>query len=141
MGYAEVKKIYDSIRLDLFVLAISHLMDIGFRTASRITDEDIEKTEGNGLMTKDFCQALNKIARDIAQNCEPAELVQLCQAEDVFDIRFLAEKIGRSRLEVLLYNALCHMTDQGMGNDEIANYIGATEDEMEMLGYPLEEGE
>ena len=141
MGYAEIKKIYDTYRLDVFVLAISHLMDIGFRTASEITDEGIEKTEGNGLMTKDFCQTLNKIARDIAQCCEPSELVQLCQAEDVFDVRFSAEKIGRSRLEVLLSNALCYMSDHGLSNDEIADYIAADYDEMEILDFPLEEEE
>ena len=141
MGYAEVKLIYDTTRLDMFVLAISHLMDIGFRNAAQITDEDIEATEGNGIMTQSFCQELNRMAREIANCCEPSELVQLCQAEDVFDVKFSAEKIGRNRLETLCYNAVCYMSENQMSNKDIASYICADEYEMEMLGYPLEEVE
>lgn len=139
MGYAEVKKIYDANRLGVFVMAISYLMDIGFRNATEITDKDIDECEGNGLMTKSFCQELMKMAREIANACEPSELVQLCQAEDVFDVKFSAGKIGRSRLETLLWNALTHMTDQGMDSEEIAEYIGADDYEMEMLGFEEEE--
>lgn len=99
MGYAEVKKIYNANRLDVFVMAISYLMDIGFRNAKEITDEDIDECEGNGLMTKSFCQELMKIARDIANVCEPSELIQLCQAEDVFDI---PDKMSRTRMEKII---------------------------------------
>lgn len=58
MGYAEVRKIYNNTRLEIFDMAIVHLMHIGFLTASKITDADIENVEGNGLMTKEFCQEL-----------------------------------------------------------------------------------
>ena len=141
MGYAEVKKIYGKERLDYFVMVISYLMDIGFRNAAEITDKDIEEVEGNGLMTKNFCQELMKSAREIAKCCEPSELIQLCQAEDIFDVRFSAGKINRYRLEAMLENALCYMFEQEMSEEEIAEYIGADDDEMEMLGWELEEEE
>ena len=99
MGYTEVKKIYDKTRLDVFVMAIAHLMNIGFLTASQITDEDIEKVEGNGFMTKEYCQELNKIASEIAKNCTPSEFIQLCEAVEPFEV---PEKLSRGRMEKII---------------------------------------
>ena len=87
--YNKLKKIYDETRLDVFSMAITHLLDIGFRQAEKITDDDIAKMEGNGLMTQDFVQDLVRLSREIAQSCEnPVNLSQFCQAEKVFDIKF-----------------------------------------------------
>ena len=142
MGYTEIKAIYDKTRLDMFCMMTSYLLDIGFRNAKEITDEEIENAEGNGIMTKEFVQGLMKQAREIANICTPTDLIILCQAEDVFDTSFVAGKIQRSRLEVLFDNAVTSMMcDDFNGHtvEDIADYLGATEDEMEMLGYEIEE--
>ena len=86
--YADIKKIYDGTRLDIFCMATTHLMDLGWRTASEITDEDLEEVEGNGLMTKEFCQELCRLAREIAQTVEPVEFIQFCQVEKLYDTRW-----------------------------------------------------
>lgn len=61
--YKDIKAIYDREQ-KIFPMIVPYLMDIGWRTAEKITDEDIEKMEGNGLMTKDFCQHLCSSERD-----------------------------------------------------------------------------
>lgn len=99
MGYAEVKKIYDRERLEIFVMATSYLMDIGFQAALKITNTDIENAEGNGLMTKEVCQELMKIAREIAINCTPSEFIQLCQVVEPFA---MPEKLPRERMEKII---------------------------------------
>lgn len=88
--YKELKKIYDENRLDIFAMAVTHLLDIGFRRAQKITDEEIENMEGNGLMTADFCKALVKLTREIALTCgnDCVAIIQFCQKEKVFDTKY-----------------------------------------------------
>ena len=87
--YKDLKKIYDSTRLDFFTMAVTHLVDIGFRAAEKITDDDIETLEENGLMTKEFVQDLVRLSRELAQTCEnPSELIQFCQAIELFDTKW-----------------------------------------------------
>lgn len=100
--YENIKKIYKSMRLDYFVMAITYLMDIGYRNAKEITDEEIQNAEGNFLMTKDFCQFLMKTARQIATECEITDVYQLCQVEDVFAIPE-GEGLSRERLETIVH--------------------------------------
>lgn len=94
--YADIEKIYNNTRLDVFIMASTHLMDIGWNEAEQITDEDIEtKVEGNGLMTKEFCQELVRIARDIAKAGSPVEFIQLCQVEKLYDTKGLRKRKTR----------------------------------------------
>ena len=86
-AYEKIKKIYDGTRLDIFVMAVTHLMNIGWNIAENITDKQIDNVEGNGLMTKEFCQELVKIAREIATTCNPVELIMFCQVEKLFDTK------------------------------------------------------
>lgn len=99
MGYAEVKRIYNGERTGVFVMATSYLMGIGFQNALKITNTEIEEVEGNGLMTKEFCQELIKIAREIATNCTPSEFIQLCQVVEPFA---MPEKLPRERMEKII---------------------------------------
>ena len=133
MGYAEVKEIYNRERLDYFVMAISHLMDIGFRNAQKITDEQIKEVEGNGFMTKEFCEWLLTTAREIANACHPSELIQLCQANDVFAP---VEGLSNERMKELL----CYFIEldirplKSLIDDEIIE-----PEDLEALGYWTEE--
>ena len=85
--YEKINEIYDSTRLDIFVMATTHLLDLGWRQAAEITDKDLESVKGNGLMTEDFCRELCRIARDIAKACNPVEFIQFCQVEKLFDTK------------------------------------------------------
>lgn len=136
--YKDLKVIYNETRLDVFCMAVCYLLDIGYSNAREITDEDIEAMEGNGLMTKGFCQMLAQIARDIAKQTEIPEIIQFCSAEDVFDTQFYANKLSRDRLETLLHNAIAGLRYGDYEGESLADYLGADEEEMEMLGYEEE---
>lgn len=86
-AYEKIKEIYDETRLDIFSMASTHLMDIGWNTAEAITDASINKLEGNGLMTKAFVQDLVRLSRRIAQSCSPVEFIQFCQVEKLYDTK------------------------------------------------------
>lgn len=85
--YKDIKAIYNKVGVPIFTMASAHLMDIGWKTAKKITDENIEQIEGNGLMTREFCQDLVRVARDLANVCSPVEFVQFCQVEKLYDTR------------------------------------------------------
>lgn len=85
--YKDIKAIYDRERLDVFSMAVAHLMDIGWREAEEMTDEDISAVEGNGLMTQGFCQHLCKLAREIATTVSAVEFIQFCQVEKLYDTK------------------------------------------------------
>lgn len=55
---------------------ISYIMDKGMSNVKEITDEQIKKLEGNGLMTQDFVQSLVRCARRICNECELIELIE-----------------------------------------------------------------
>lgn len=140
MSYSELKKFYDKTRLDYFVMAITHLMDIGWRNAEKITDEEIEKCEGNGLMTKDFVQWIQRTAREITRIADGSvELIQFCEAQDVFDIQNYSDMTPRNRLEEMLLNAISYLGNRGNGVEDIMEILEANEEEMERWGYELEE--
>ena len=48
---------------------IAYIVDKGWDNVKDITDEDILNLESQGLMTKEFVQALVKTAREICQTC------------------------------------------------------------------------
>ena len=48
---------------------IAYIVDKGWNNVKDITDEQIANIESQGLMTKEFVQALVKTAREICQTC------------------------------------------------------------------------
>ena len=94
--FAELKAIYDETRLDYFVMASTHLMNIGWDRALALTDKEIAnvKSESN-IMTDDFCQYLCKLAREIARVSSPVEFVQLCQVVKLYDTTGLVKRKRR----------------------------------------------
>lgn len=55
---------------------ISYIMGKGIENIKEITDEQISKLEGNGLMTQDFVQSLVSCAKRICNECEWIELIE-----------------------------------------------------------------
>ena len=137
--YDKLNAICNRERLDVFSMAVTHLLDIGFRAAEKITDEDISKMEGNGLMTQDFVQHLVKVSRDIAQCCDnPVELIQFCQAREIFDIRFYANMPKYSDVTTYLINAI-NLLQNYYSDDQLIDKLGMDEDDVEI--FELEGGE
>ncbi len=126
-GIIELEELYEETRLDHFVMAISHLMDIGWSTAESITDKQLESCRGNSLMTKDFVVWINKTAREIAKNYEPAAVIAFCAYHDIFDTNIFAD--ARENKVRLAIDAIDDLNDEyGLENnlpDTLGNYLGA----------------
>ncbi len=62
-------KIENIIKEEFYLImgnvVISYIMNKGIENVKEITDEQISKLEGNGLMTQDFVQSLVRCARRI----------------------------------------------------------------------------
>lgn len=132
--YADLKKLKDETHPALFNMALSHLLDIGFRQALKIKDSDIEKLEENGLMTRKFVQDLVRLSRQIAQMSSPTEIIQFAQSEQIFDTLYYNGKPERNRIEEIAIGAIdlllndYHMT-------ELIEALDMDEDEIKYLGY------
>lgn len=87
--HKNMKAIYDT-NSSIFSVAVAYLLNKGFSTVQSITDEQIAGIEGNGIMTKEYCQSLVRLAKNIANECgnNVVELIQFCQAEHIFDTDF-----------------------------------------------------
>ena len=61
-----IRKEFDS-RMEMAV--VSHILGTGWDNLEKLTEEDILKVEGNGLMTQEFCQALVRASVRICKEC------------------------------------------------------------------------
>lgn len=103
--YADLKKIYDDTRLDILAMALTYIMDKGWSNVKEFDDKEIDKLDGNGLMTKGFVQALVKLARDLCNASEnPTELFQFADSVGVYETTYFTngEHLSRSTLEEAL---------------------------------------
>ena len=146
MAYAQMKKIYDNTRLDVFAMAIAHLLDIGFKNATKITDEDISQIPDQGWATASFLQELVKKSREIANACDTTtELIQFCTVHDVFDTQYYSNKrpISWERLSEIATQALWGLHENGGDwNEELEWADIELEDyEREYFGIPESEDE
>ena len=98
----KLEEIYQQTRLDYFVMAICHLMNIGWEKAEKITDKQLEKCEGNSMMTTDFVVWINKTAREIAKCCEPSGLIAFCAYHDIFDIKSYFEDARENKIRLAI---------------------------------------
>ena len=91
--YGNMKKIY---RRDeaMFVMAVAYVLDNGVCRIAKLTNEEIEQFEGNGLMTAEYVQLLARMGREIAIECRtnPIEIIQFCAAEKVFDTKYYVDR-------------------------------------------------
>ena len=122
-------------------MAVSYLISVGYNYAKQISDELIDNAKGSELITEEYHKHLLKLTREIANASTPGELIQLCQAEDLYEIRFSANKLGRDRLEELLNKAILYLlNDRGLAIEDIASELGADSEEMFMIGgYDLKD--
>ena len=65
-----IRKEFDS-RMEMAV--VTHILGMGWDKLELVTEEDILKVEGNGLMTKEFCQALVRASVRICKECDMFE--------------------------------------------------------------------
>ena len=73
-----------------YVMILSYIPEKGQTVIEKITDEEIEELEGNGLMTQSFVQRLVRTAREVVRNCDQSDIVRLfksdwCCTGEVYD--------------------------------------------------------
>ena len=73
-----------------YVMILSYILEKGQAVIEKITDEEIEELEGNGLMTQSFVQRLVRTAREVVRNCDQSDIVRLfksdwCCTGEVYD--------------------------------------------------------
>lgn len=100
---------------------ISYIMDKGMSNVKEITDEQIKKLEGNGLMTQDFVQSLVRCARRICVECEWIELIEFIRlylwcTPTVHDVYLYKEDFTDESFAELL-------DDLDLSEDEVVNEI------------------
>ena len=98
--YTEMKKLYDETHPLMWNMAMTHLMDIGYREATQITDEDIAQIEGNAMMTQDFVQGIVRTARDIARNSTPLQLIQFNMVEKCVSTQGYKPRTYKSKAQI-----------------------------------------
>lgn len=64
-----------------YVMILSYILDKGQTVISGITDEQIEKLDGNGIMTQSFIQGLVKTAREVVRHCDQSDIVRLIKSD------------------------------------------------------------
>ena len=144
--YADLKKIYERTRLDYFAMAVSYLLDIGWRNAKEIDESDIHDAQGNGLMTKEFVQGLMRTAKEIADAIHgPVEIIQFCDAEGVFEVEYYSkgeclkrrtlEEVSRKLTEFALYDDTVSFTSgkEEERKEQLADYLGMDVDDLEII--------
>lgn len=143
--YKDLKKLYNKTDKAIFGMAITHLLDIGFRRAAVITDEEISALKGNPMMTEDFVKQLVSLTREIAKTASPVEVIQFCQAVEMYDITYYVpnRRINYNRMEELATTAIWALLND-LDEDEYTEQLEACDiyledDEREFFGIPIEE--
>lgn len=98
----------------------SYIMDKGIKYIKQITDEDISKIEGNGLMTANFVQSLVRCARRICTECEWIEMIEYIRLHlwctpTVHDVSLYREDFTEESFKELLNDL--DLDDEEVGNE------------------------
>lgn len=133
--YAKLNEIYDKTQTAVFVCGITYLIEKGMENVVQITDEQIAEVKGNGLMTDGFCQAIIKVAKQIAESVESSvEIIQFADVKGLFETEYYTngEKFRRSTLEEIIRKLLVDAYED-------KQYGGSTDDEaLEKIAEYLE---
>lgn len=102
-------------------MVFTYLMDKGIENIKEITDEQIEKMEGNGLMTQQFVQSLVRCARRICNECEWIEIFEFIRLHlwctpTVHDVYLYKEDFTKETFAELL-------DDLDLEDDEVGSEI------------------
>ena len=131
MSYKEeLNKLYNKNTV-LFMVSVTHLLDIGFNRAQQIQDKDIESLKGNGIMTKQYVQDLVRLTREIANTVTPTELMQWMQTAELFSDGHERQDVYLMKKEVEEEIWDCIVRDFYPYNDEIIEEI----DQIGIRGY------
>lgn len=150
--YNDLKNIYNKYNKAVFAAGIAHLLDIGFKAAKTITDEQITKIPKTSWATAEFLRDVVTVARDIAITINsPSELIMFCEVESIFDTRYYAPNkrpISWERLSEIADKAIsCILYDTDEDDFDGIDYalqdadLDLDDEEREFFGVPVNEDE
>lgn len=142
MTYKESKKKLDTLRSEnemMFRMAISHLMDVGFR---HLTEENITATceaimqedDSRAFMTNEFKCELIKMAGELAK-INHIDLLVYISREIFYDVG--DDKVSYHRAIELLEDCMTWMSYEWSNSEACRNFteIGFSENELIEFGY------
>ncbi len=149
--FEKLEKVYEKYRLDYFIMAVSHLLDRGFRTVLEMTDEEIEAMKYEpqtkegviDLMTEDFIKWIWRTAKEIAvaSDKQPVNLITFCQSIDLFDTNHFDGKPNKTRMEEML-NSRIENERYGFNDkddvEKLCELYDCEEKDFKALGYQME---
>ena len=142
-SYEKLLEIKNKYRYDYFIMALSHFFDLGYQVAKQMPEEEIENAEANGLMTKDCVQWIMRTAKEIANCVDSAvEVVQFCNAEDIYDVRYYANKLPRWRMEEMLQSRISQENNDTTKEEELEELTflyDCDAEDFELLGFDIPE--
>lgn len=97
----------------------SHILDKGMENLAKITEQEIEKIEGNGIMSKDFLQALVRTAVKICKNYTPIEVMKYIRTECGFTPFPSHVTLYKDTYSASDWMELCCMLDEDENEAEI----------------------
>lgn len=122
-------KKYDTI----YNCAIVNLINYGINVARSISQEEIDKLNGNSRMTKDYVQEIVKATKDIA-TWSFDEIVEF------LSVNFMGTSgITKDRAFELVLRGVRSLEEiSNLSMDEIMDELDCTEDELELLKEGIE---
>lgn len=85
MAMENLNNIFDKVGRIWFTMTASYLVDIGFRRASKLSDEEIESVEDQSWITAEGQKTMMETARQISKESSPVEFIQFCMAKEIFE--------------------------------------------------------
>ena len=111
--YKDLARIYKREGEAAFSIAVTGVVTCGLNEARKITEDAIEifidnfKKEKGNIMTPEYLRNIFKLEAEIARNCASAgELIQFCQAVNLFDTAMYYNVMNRDRAEEIARNAV-----------------------------------
>ena len=135
MKYDENKvgRIENKYGLILFRTGLGYMIDKGMDFCSNLVDEDIEKVEGNALMTAEFVQDMIRCAKELSQLSLWDDIMPYIKEHvNVYGCEDYKEKANR--MLTIAYNAIdLGQLNERYDKDDLLCELGCTEEEYEEI--------
>ena len=106
--YTKLKNIYKGINEVGFNMAVTFLMDNGYKEVEKWTDEAIAEAEVPELFAEGFYRNILKTTRKIAESCTPIELIQFCMTDTCLDTKYFSNKLCYRDLEQMIEHRISY---------------------------------
>ena len=101
-AYEYLEEIYKKNEGIDFNLACQWIMENGYLNVRKWTDEIIEEAKVPNLFADDYYKETLRLAREIANNTSPADLMKFCMIKPFLRLDDFCDKLNREELEAMV---------------------------------------